>query len=98
MVLFFVRGQIKLILLRIYWLTNEKEQNRRKDKKYDNADDINGGDVWQDFHVELNALLQNDLIEIKDNEIYLTRKGRKYTDLVGFIFWSERVASMYAPI
>lgn len=57
-----------------------------------------GTDIWQDFHVELNALLQNDLIEIKDNEVYLTRKGRKYTDLVGFIFWSEDVASMYAPI
>jgi len=57
-----------------------------------------GTDALQDFPVELGALLQNDLIEIKDNEISLTRKGRKYTDLVGSIFWSERVESMYSPI
>lgn len=56
-----------------------------------------GADAQQDFPVEPGSLLQNDLIVIRDNEISLARKDRKYTDLAGSIFWSEHVASMYSP-
>lgn len=56
-----------------------------------------GADAQQDFPVEPGSLLVNDLIVIKDNEISLARKDRKYTDLAGSFFWSEHVASMYSP-
>ncbi|WAA09863.1 hypothetical protein [Fervidibacillus albus] len=55
-------------------------------------------DVLEDYPEEFEALLDNELIEIVDKTIKLNRKGRRYTDLIGSVFWSPKVDSMFEPI
>lgn len=48
-----------------------------------------------DFSHELAALIENELIAIDNDIISLTYKGRKYTDIIGTIFWSPYISSLY---
>lgn len=57
-----------------------------------------GTDAFKDFQVEFEALEENGLITIDEKAISLTKQGRIYTDLVGSIFWSDRVNELFAPI
>lgn len=51
--------------------------------------------LLEEFKYELEALADNDLIIIENNKIYLTKKGRKYTDLVGTVFWSNDINKQF---
>lgn len=44
------------------------------------------------FPSEFAALVDNDLVTITDDtSVYLTYKGRRHTDLVGTLFWSDQM-------
>ena len=50
----------------------------------------------EEFSDEFDALKQNDLISKEGDQFYLTKKGRKYTDLVGTMFWSKNINALFA--
>lgn len=51
--------------------------------------------LFDKFGEEINALLATGLIEIMDDKVVLTLKGRKYCDIVASVFESKRVKSLY---
>lgn len=51
-----------------------------------------------DYPDEFEALSDNGLIDVTDTFITLTRKGRKYTDLCGTLFWSETISKMFHDV
>lgn len=52
--------------------------------------------LFEKFGEEIDALLSVGLIEIVNDKVSLTLKGRKYCDIVASIFISENVKSLYA--
>lgn len=54
-----------------------------------------GTSVLEDFENEFDALFENSLISQNDDNIILTKKGRKYCDIAVSIFESNRVTELY---
>jgi len=55
--------------------------------------------VFDDFPEEINALIENELVGIIDKtKLVLTKKGIKYTDLVGTLFWSENINNVFKSL
>jgi oxygen-independent coproporphyrinogen III oxidase len=58
-----------------------------------------GSSVFDDFGQELAALQANDLIDtLSEDVIVLNQKGRKYTDLVGGLFWSQAMHETFDAV
>lgn len=53
---------------------------------------------YKDFPEEFEALKDNELVYIQGDYMYLTQKGRKYTDLAGTLFWSKRITGMFNEV
>ena len=56
-----------------------------------------GSSVYDEYSNEINALVENELIDMSENrsKIVLTKKGRKYTDIICMLFWSDDIKSLY---
>ncbi len=54
-----------------------------------------GTSPLNDFGSELSAMKDNKLIEVDKDKINLTKKGRKYTDLIGVSFWSNDISKQF---
>lgn len=51
-------------------------------------------DILNEFPTEIEALLENNLIEEINNEYKMTEKGITYTDLVCSLFWSKNITNL----
>ncbi|HCE2475714.1 TPA: radical SAM protein [Vibrio parahaemolyticus] len=54
-----------------------------------------GSDFKEDFESEYQALINLDLVQCEGCLIKLNKKGRKYTDLIGVMFWSDKIEHMF---
>ncbi|EGQ9293874.1 radical SAM protein [Vibrio vulnificus] len=54
-----------------------------------------GTEFKTDFPDEYEALLDNALVVESSSVLTLNEKGRKYTDLIGVMFWSASISAMF---
>ena len=55
-----------------------------------------GTSLLEDYPQEFEALAENGLLDLTNPDLLTsTRKGRKYTDIMGCSFWSPSIAAMY---
>ena len=59
---------------------------------------ILGEDSYNYYKNEIDYLVDNNYIEIKDNKVYLTKLGFKYYGAVGALFYSKNVKEWFMGV